>query len=342
MTERHQAFLRRSVLTLILGATPAAAQNIGTIRGTVVDEAAAPISGAKVTARALDGRPTIGLIRYVETDRQGHFAIDRLEWGNYGVFAMKEESAYPDIGASLYSNDVFPRVTLATSAPTADIRIQLGPKAGTITGSVTNAVNGAPLNSSFKLMRSSAPDKWLSTSVPPTYRVLIPPSTDVLLEVTAPGFETWRPTHPLHLVPGAEMLLDIALEPSHDPNLHPSKFLVPDSFVGWLLLEYQVKNAPPTPEEGDVKIFRFAANGVLNTSSDGPARGAEDQYFYYSADGSLREIPADYRNGRGMIWGQHEGTRNGELSQFGFFVGTEEQYKKYQSQAKRPGPLAQP
>ncbi len=178
--------------------------------------------------------------------------------------------------------------------------------------------------------------------MPPAYRVLLPPATDVLLEVSAPGFKTWSPGHPLRLGSGAELRLDIALQPAHDPSLHPSRFLVPEGYVGWLLLEYNIKDAEPAPTVGDTKTFQFPRTGMLNTSSPGPERGAEDQYFYYFPDGSLREISQNYAAGKGMIWGQHEGSRNGVMSHFGFFAGTEEQYKRFQSQATHPGPLATP
>jgi len=138
------------------------------------------------------------------------------------------------------------------------------------------------------------------------------------------------------------MALDIRLEPTHDTNLHPSKFLVPDGYVGWVLLEYNVKDAEPVPMDGVAKVFKFPSSGALNTSSTGPERGADDGYFYYSPDAPLHQIPTDYRNGKAMIWGQHEGTRKGALAQFGFFVGSEEQYKKHQSRATHPGPITAP
>jgi hypothetical protein len=337
---RSATFL--SVALMFLMTEPAAAQETGSIRGTVLDETGTAIVGAKVNASPMNGGPTIKLVRYVETDRDGHFLIDRLEWGEYGVFAMKEETGYPNMGASLYSNDVFPKAKVSPSSPLAELRIQLGPKAGVITGSVTNVVNGAPLAAGFKLTRADSPDKWLSTSVASDYRVLIPSLTDVLLEVSVPGFLPWSPGHPLHLRPGVETHLDILLEPSHESRLHPSKFLVPEGYVGWLLLEYDLKGAKPVQIEGDTKIFKFAANGTLDTSSSGPERGAEDEYFYVSSDGSSHQIPTDYRNGKGMIWGKYEGTRNGALSQFGFFVGTEDQYRKFQTRKNRPGPIQVP
>jgi len=319
-----------------------AAQGTGAIRGTVVDEKGVTVRNAKVNVRPMSGVPSKSILQYAETDEEGHFLIDHLRPGPYGVFAMKEESGYPDMSASLYSDDVFPTVTITPSSPVAEVRISLGPIAGIVAGSVTDATTGAPLNSDIKLIRAAASNKWLSTSAPPNYRILLPSSTDVRLEVSAPGFKTWTPPSPLRLQPGAELHLDIALEPSHDPNLHPSKFLVPDRYVGWLLLEYNVKDAEPVRIEAGVEVFKFPPTGTLTTSSPGPQRGAEDEYFYYSADGSVREIPTHYRSGNGIIWGQHEGTRNGTLSQFGFFVGSEEQYKKYQARATHPGPISNP
>lgn len=256
--------------------------------------------------------------------------------------SLKEESGYPNTKSSLYSNDVFPVAAIGPSAPVANVRIQLGPRAASITGSVTNASNGGPLNTSFKLTRADSAGKWLSTSEPPAYKILLPSSTDILVEVSAPGFKTWSPAHPVRLQPGAELRWDISLEPSHDPNLHPSKFLVPQGYIGWVLLDYTVKDASPVPVEAGTQVFKFPSSGALSTSSPGPDRGADDEYFYYSADGSLLKIPDDYRNGKAMIWGQHEGTRNGSLAQFGFFVGSEQQYKKYQLRITRPGPISNP
>jgi hypothetical protein len=315
------------------------AQEGGSIRGTVLDENGAPISGAKVNAERENGRPGSLLIRYVETDSHGQFEITRLTWGKYRLFAKNEDAGYPDMRWAFYSNDVYPIVALSPGVPEPEIRIQLGPKAGILTGSITNSLTGAPISAGFKLTRTAPANKWISTSVAPNFRLLLPPATDILLEVSAPGFRTWTLPYPLYLQPGSETRLDIPLEPSHDPSLHPSKFLIPSAYVGWLLLEYKVKDAQPVPIENSIRIFKFPANGALSTSSSGPDSGAEDEYFFYSQDGTLSEIPADYRNGKGMIWGKHQGSKGGVIVQFGFFIGTEEQYKKYQSRETHPGPI---
>ena len=193
MKTRCSVFLK-SALVLFVFAITTIAQNAGSIHGSVVDETGAPISGAKVNASLVNGRPMMKLVHYVETDQEGHFVIDGLEWGNYRVFAMKRESGYPDMGLSFYGNDVPPTAVITASSAVAELRIQLGPKAGTVTGSITNATDGAPLNASLKLTRATSPSDWLSMSVPSAYRILIPSSTDVLLEASAPGFRTCRPS----------------------------------------------------------------------------------------------------------------------------------------------------
>jgi hypothetical protein len=66
---------------------------------------------------------------------------------------------------------------------------------------------------------------------------------------------------------------------------------------------------------------------VMETSSPVPEDTAGRQYFYYAADGSERNLAADYRSGNGMIWQERPGSRGGKMSMFVFFVGTQEQSK---------------
>ncbi len=342
-------FLMSFLTCLVLGVA-AVAQDSGAISGTVVDEDRAPLVKAEVNADAVDNRPTGSLVRYVETDSNGHFLIDRLPWGKYRVFARKEDAGYPDLQWSFYSNDMFPIVAVMSRTPVAEIRIQLGPKAGILIGSVTDAITGAPVNAGIKLSRAGDLKKGISTSLPSDYRVLLPPSTDVLLEASARGYQTWyyggpsdpskRP--PLRLESGSQMHLDIPMVRAHDSDLRPSKFLVPEGYIGWLRLEYNVKDAPSVPFENEVKVFKFTKAGLLNTSSGGPDEGAEDEYFYYAEDGSVHEISTEYRSGKGVIWGKYQGSRGGVMSVFGFFVGSEEQYRKHQSLAGHPGPISPP
>ncbi len=187
----------------------------------------------------------------------GHFEIDGLVWGKYKVFAKKEDAGYPDVRWSIYSANIFPTIEVTATAPLAKIRIKLGPRAGVLAGSLTNALTGAPVNAGFKLIRADSPNDWISTAVAPDYRVLLPSGTNVLLEVSAPGFKTWGLPAPINLRPGAEMRLNIQLEPFHDPTLQPLEFSVPEGYVGWLVLEHGVKDAQPTPVESGGRSTSF-------------------------------------------------------------------------------------
>ncbi|MFZ0821660.1 MAG: hypothetical protein WAM91_16465 [Candidatus Acidiferrales bacterium] len=310
-------------------------QAFASVSGFVVDEGGLHVEGVKVRAWMVGG-PHNSSVQYFESDKNGHYLIDHLGFGTYKLFTKKEESRYPDTMSAFYSNDS-PTIKLNRYSPNATVDIHLGPKAGLLIGIVQDAVSAAPVNASFKLAPADAPERWLSTSEPANYSVLLPADTGVLLEISAPGYVTWhyggpsdpQKRSPLRLKSGSETHLDIAMEPMAGRNLPSSKFLIPEGFVGWVILEYDLKNADRAPSENGTNIYKFPPSGVLKTSSPGPQLGAQDQYFLYPSSGAMRPLASDYRNGKGLIWGQYEGFVGGEKRLFGFFIGTEDEYKKH-------------
>ena len=314
----------------------------GSIQGTVLDEAGAPVPRATVAAYPVGTGALHSLIPEAETDEVGHFAINHLAVGRYTAIARKENAGYPNTYFSFYGEKHSAEVTLTDTNPNADIIVRLGRKAGLVSGSISKSGNGAPLNANFKLVPVASPENWMSSSVTPKYRILLPASVDVIIEATAPGFKAWKTPAPIRLGSGSEMRLDVVMEPANDPGLRASKFVIPEGYLGWLLIEYHAKGGEPAATDGDAVVYKFPTSGLLLTSSDGPIRGANDEFFFYSETGALREVPLDYRNGKAMIWGQYEGTRGGEPRQFGFFVGPEAAYKKYQNQMTHPGPVQWP
>ena len=304
----------------------------GVIQGVVLGEASRPVRGAKVHAELKD-IPMAKAIRYVETDENGFFLFDQLEFGTYYVAAKKQEEGYGDSGFSFFNDEPVPTAQISAQHRIADVVINLGPKAGVLTGTISNAVTGKPIPAGFWLVQAKDRNKWMSTSATPNFRVLIPSSREMEVKVSAPGYETWvypDPTIPsqvLRIDPGSEIHLDIQLKPVHDRSLPVSKFLIPEGYVGWLRVEYDVECFPPIPVGDGVRILRFARDNVLETSSPMPEDAAERQYFYCAADGSERNLAADYRNGNGMIWQETPGSRGGKMRMFIFFVGTEEQSK---------------
>jgi len=130
-------------------------------------------------------------IRYVETDQKGYFIIDHLSLGLYKVHTLKEEDKYPNTLLNFYSDGREPTVILSSQSPIAKITITLAPKAGTLAGSISDAVTGAPLRAGVHLWRANNPSSWMETSLPEQYSVLIPVDTAIGIKVQAPGYTDW-------------------------------------------------------------------------------------------------------------------------------------------------------
>jgi hypothetical protein len=317
------------ILFLALSLSAQTTEEAGVIKGQVVDTDGTPVKDAKVHAGLLGG-PMAKAIRYVAADEAGTFLIDRLAFGTYRVFGMKEEEGFPD--TLWFSSIEAPRVTISAQQPSGTVLLKFGPKAGVLTGMVRDARTGKPVLAGFTLRRLN--DSWfLSSSQPPNFRIFIPASTDVSLEVEAPSYQTWAYMNPtsnsrqMRLEPGGQMHLDITLTPQPEES-RIARILVPEGYRGRLQLNCDIKDQPAVPQETGAKVFKFSADGILRTSSSCPRPGPENVYYSYSKDGSMRELSDNYWNGSGMIWGEYNGFRGGELREFGFFVGTEREYMK--------------
>ena len=213
---------------------------------------------------------------------------------------------------SFFNDKPLPEVQISAQTRIADVVVSLGPKAGILTGTIRDAVTGKPISAGFYFVQVKDRTKGMGTGAAPDFRVLIPSSEDIEVKVSAPGYDTW-------VYPG----------PCRTPNtdIPISKFLILDGYVGWLRVAHDVGCASPVPVESGTTIFRFTGTNVLETSSPMPDTAAERRYFYYSTDGSERDLAADYQNGNGMIWRETLGSRGGKMRMFMFFVGSQEQSK---------------
>lgn len=113
----------------------------------------------------------------------------------------------------------------------------------------------------------------------------------------------------------------------------PCRYLVPEGYVGWVRIDFGVKGASALPIQDGYSVFRFPPNGQLETSSNIEYGAAADEYYYYSED-NLRPLAVTDWDGGGMIWAHSNGAsvnaNNEETATHEhFFVGTEEEYKKY-------------
>jgi hypothetical protein len=127
-----------AAVLLVLCVVVSNASSTGSIKGVVIDEAGNPVDLALVLARDIEPTPNgvvmiqMGVVPWVETDKQGQFFIRGLVSGHhYKVYTKKEEDGYADPTIPTYNpNDEGP-VVAASDAPRSspDVRLQLGPKA---------------------------------------------------------------------------------------------------------------------------------------------------------------------------------------------------------------------
>lgn len=133
----------------------------------------------------------------------------------------------------------------------------------------------------------------------------------------------------------ASLLLYVCLIPSscfmQDSQRRPDRFLIPEGYVGWVMIKYQVKGAPALPIEDGRYLITFPISGRTQTSSEQEYGWASDDYFYYSPDGRRHQLKVTTWGSGGMIWGRSNGkkiTDSNEVIYGRFFVGTEEEFKR--------------
>jgi len=185
----------------------------GRITGTVVDQAQRPIAGAWVMAvgtlnQSLNNPPS------AKSDSTGQFEIAGLALRSYHVYASKPLDGYPEADPA-YIDENQSAIALSPDQPLGSVIISLR-KAGMLITDVRDKATGKAVSAYYKL---SVPKRWQRQGEL-SYPLLIHPSTDVVLEVSARGYKTWfysdpsnpsRPL-PLRLESGEQRSLRIDLE----------------------------------------------------------------------------------------------------------------------------------
>lgn len=197
------------------------AQTNGTIEGTVLDEESRPLAGARVHIENRNPTPH-HILRFFETDADGHFLISKVPWGSYAVLAGKEADGYPDTKGAFYSNYDVPTVSLAPPVITRTVTVRMAPKAGIINvNSVVNAMTWENIKSApITLRRDANKDLFVTTSTT-TERLLAPSGVKIRIEIHAVGYEDWyypgftdaSRSVPIELRPGEALMLDVKLQP---------------------------------------------------------------------------------------------------------------------------------
>ncbi|WP_263357791.1 DUF6843 domain-containing protein [Acidicapsa ligni] len=118
---------------------------------------------------------------------------------------------------------------------------------------------------------------------------------------------------------------------------HPSRFLIPKGYVGWITIKHGREGAPSAFSNGKY-VYQIPVSGIFETSSAVEDGWAHDEYFYYTKNGPLEEVPSTGWGQGGLIWGETVGvttpgeSRPKQMSEK-FYVGTEEQFRANESHA---------
>jgi len=191
------------------------------IVGTVLNQQGHPLKNIFVHAvleRTGTYMPT------VDSNEAGHFVIENLEPGTYDIFGESDAAGYPNTALPFYTNENPIKVTLGTFS-TATIVLVLGPRAGVLRGTVLDKTKGTAIVSQhapyFIVRKGSNPEDSIEFVGPAKFRWLIPPATDVTLEVFAEGYKPWvysdtsNSSRPIlfRLESGEEKILNMELEP---------------------------------------------------------------------------------------------------------------------------------
>jgi hypothetical protein len=118
-----------------------------------------------------------------------------------------------------------------------------------------------------------------------------------------------------------------------------SRFLIPDGYVGWVRVEFEISNAPPLPLVDGDYVFQIPATGLLKTSSPEQYGWANDRYYYYSKE-SVRVLPDARQRAGSLIWGKingEESAAQNKKTYEEFFVGTEQQFREQSKGSLNPG-----
>jgi hypothetical protein len=128
----------------------------------------------------------------------------------------------------------------------------------------------------------------------------------------------------------------------------PSRYLIPDGYVGWATIEFKVSGTPALPIEDGFYLVKFPPSGLLKTSSAIEYGVAKDEYYYYSGT-KRRPLKETGWSEGGMIWAGHiSGPPRSNDPAFakvpwdaaeGFFVGTEVQLKESLFLSSQPSKL---
>lgn len=193
----------------------------GLIFGHVVDQNGQPAKGIGLEALPL-GVALGTVLPRSKTDENGNYRMGVPWWGRYTVFAEDLDAGY-SIFATGTSDPGHPaEVTISPGHPRGEFNFRLPPKAGFLHFHLTDRRTGAPIDGILvSMFLKEQPTKPVySGSSYANKPILVPSEEDLLIHVTSQGYKEWQQSagrgKSIRLSPGAELTLDVVLEPAAD------------------------------------------------------------------------------------------------------------------------------
>jgi hypothetical protein len=90
---------------------------------------------------------------------------------------------------------------------------------------------------------------------------------------------------------------------SSKKKLLPTRYLLPEGYIGWVRVEYNIDLALPSPIEDGHCVLKIPECGILATSSELEYSRVADDYYYYS-DRGRRPLCSNSGDTGSMIWGE--------------------------------------
>jgi hypothetical protein len=106
--------------------------------------------------------------------------------------------------------------------------------------------------------------------------------------------------------------------------------VIPEGYRGQVMLHCGQEGLLPAKSQEDSRaVYQIARGDILQTSSPCPKMRSDNHYYYYeAAHGVSRAIAEDYWNLKALSLKNEQPCAGGKKIDFGFFVGTEEEYRK--------------
>lgn len=193
----------------------ATAQPAGRITGTVLNEDGQLVDNATICVSVASGSST-SINCQIFTDH-GQFQIENVKFGSYGLFAINEAEGY-----SIDNQSPGQKITLMAANPSPNVRVRLRPRGAVLIGTVRDKISGEPVKGiSVQYLDVNGKASGSSSFSDGEFRVALPTQCDLVIGVSAKGYEGWVYTDPsspsrpvLRLGSGERKAVDVELEPS--------------------------------------------------------------------------------------------------------------------------------